>query len=68
MTTNPTSEAVPESGILKAHCPACARETSVHSESVRVGAEVLCTECSAILRIDSAAPLLFSEIEEADLI
>ena len=68
MTTNPTSEAVVDSGVLTAECPACGQQTRVHKESVRLGAEVLCNECSSILRIESVNPLTFSEVEEADLI
>ena len=68
MQTNPASDTGSEHGILTAQCPACTRETQVHRESARIGAEVLCIECSAILRVDGVDPLLFSEIEETDLI
>jgi ribosomal protein S27E len=68
MTMNPISDAAVESGVLTAKCPACGQRTRVHKESVRVGAEVLCIECSAILRIDAVKPLTFSEVEESDLI
>lgn len=66
--TNPTSEAAVEGGVLTAECPACGQRTRVHKESVRPGAEVLCNECSAILRIENVNPLTFSEVEETDLI
>lgn len=51
-----------------AQCPACLRTTELHAESVRLGAEVLCRECSAILRIESTNPLILVEIEEEDLL
>ena len=48
-------------------CPSCLQSTMMQSESCRIGAEVLCRECCALLRIHSKNPLSLEEIEEEDL-
>ena len=49
-------------------CPACGQDAQLHTESVQRGAEILCSECSAILRVESVAPLTLSEVNEEDLL
>jgi len=66
MTTD--SKSVDIGVIVTSRCPACGRNARFHTESVRRGAEILCSECSAILRIDSADPLTLYEIDEEDLL
>ena len=66
MTTS--SESMGVEAVVASRCPACGQETRLHTESVRRGAEVLCTECSAILRVESADPLALSEVDEEDLL
>lgn len=40
----------------------------MHAESVRLGAEILGSECFAILRVEKADPLTLSEVEEDELL
>jgi len=49
-------------------CPACGQMTRLHVESVRRGTEILCSECSAILRVEAADPLTLCEVDEEDLL
>ena len=66
-----TTIASEESGIdrvVSSKCPACGWDTQIHRESIRFGAEILCSECSAVLRVEKADPLALSEVEEADLL
>lgn len=53
--------------ILSFRCPTCAQKARLHAESVHPGAEILCSECTAILRIDTTDPLTLREVEEEDL-
>jgi hypothetical protein len=55
-------------GIVYSQCPFCSQDTRLHTESIRLGAEILCSECSAILRIESTNPLALMEVEEKDLL
>lgn len=48
-------------------CPACKLTTKLHAESCTIGAEILCRECSSILRIHSTSPLAATEIDEENL-
>ena len=52
---------------MASRCPACGQKTRLHTESVRHGAEIVCSECSAILRVESANPLTLSEVDEEEL-
>jgi len=54
--------------LLISSCPACGQQTRLHAESVHRGAEILCSECSAILRVEDTDPLLLSEVDEEDLL
>ena len=54
--------------VVASRCPACGQKTRLHTESVRRGAEILCSECSAILRVESADPLTLSKVDEEDLV
>jgi len=54
-------------GLVASRCPACGQKTRLHTESVRHGAEIVCSECSAILRVESANPLTLSEVDEEEL-
>jgi hypothetical protein len=65
--TTVASESAGVDRIVSSRCPACSQETQLHSESVRRGAEILCSECCAILRVEVANPLSLSEVEEEDL-
>jgi hypothetical protein len=55
-------------GIVSARCPACGLATTLHAESVAIGAEILCSECHAVLRIDRSNPLTLVEVEDEDLL
>lgn len=67
MTTT-SSEGPKADSIISFRCPACSQATRLHLESTRFGMEVLCTECSAILRIEKTNPLTLTEVEEEDLL
>jgi len=54
--------------VVSAQCPACGLATTLHAESIAIGAEVLCSECYAVLRIDRSKPLTLIEVEEEDLL
>jgi len=66
MTT--ASESAGVEALLVSRCPACGQKTQLHTESVRRGAEILCSECSAILRVEATDPLSLSEIDEEELL
>jgi len=66
MTT--ASESMGVEAFVVSVCPACGQKTRLHTESVRRGAEILCSECSAILRVESTNPLSLSEVDEEDLV
>gem|GEM_PF-4761204 len=66
MTT--ASESAGARALVVSHCPACSQKTQLHTESVRQGAEILCSECSAILRVEATDPLSLSEVDEEDLL
>jgi len=66
MTTKSASEARATAGIVSASCPVCQRKARVHAESVYRGAEIVCSECSAILVIETTAPLALIEADEED--
>jgi ribosomal protein S27E len=51
---------------VSGECPACRLKTRLHAESLGIGADVLCSECSAILRIVGTNPLQFAEVEEEE--
>lgn len=60
---------VPESaGFASSQCPVCGQDTRLHTESIRLGAEILCSECSAILTIETTSPLTLMELNEEDLL
>lgn len=44
MTT--ASESAGVEALLVSRCPACGQKTQLHTESVRRGAEIPCSECS----------------------
>jgi len=67
-TTTKTNEEAGVDRIVYFQCPSCSQRTRLHVESIRRGAEILCRECSAILRIDGANPLTVTEVEETDLL
>lgn len=46
-----------------AECPCCRQQIAVHSESIHIGAEILCVECSSILWIEITKPLTLAEVE-----
>ena len=52
--------------IVSGECPTCRLKTRLHAESLGIGADVLCSECSAILRIVGTNPLRFVEVEEEE--
>jgi hypothetical protein len=54
--------------IVSAKCPACGLTTTLHAESIAIGAEILCCECYAVLRIDRSNPLTLAEVEDEDLL
>lgn len=62
-----TSASAQTEASLSFLCPSCLQATALQSESCRIGAEILCRECYALLRILSKNPLLLEEIEEEDL-
>jgi len=62
-----TAESPSAEAILSYRCPACGRSAFLHTESAQHGTEVVCTECSAILRVERTAPLTLSELNEEDL-
>ena len=64
MTT--ANESTGVEAVVAFRCPACSQQTQLHAESVRRGAEILCSECSAILRVESTNPLSLSEVDEED--
>lgn len=66
--TTTANEELGFAGVVLSQCPACGWDTKLHTESIRLGAEILCSECSAILRIEMTDPLELSEVEEADLL
>lgn len=47
-------------------CPVCGQMTSLLEESIYESAEILCRECSAILVVEQAEPLLIAESDLAD--
>ena len=49
-----------------AMCPCCHQDTVIHGESIHIGTEVLCAECSSILWIKDTMPLTLAEVEEED--
>jgi hypothetical protein len=55
-------------GVISARCPVCGLATVLHAESVAIGAEILCSECYAVLRIDRSHPLTLMEVEDEDLL
>jgi len=68
MTTKTDDTSPGVDRVTSVRCPACLQNTTLHAESIRIGTEVLCRECSAILRIDGTNPLTLSEVEEEDLL
>jgi ribosomal protein S27E len=48
--------------MIDVKCPACGQVTSIHSESVSVGVEVVCRECGSILAVEKVHPLVLKEI------
>jgi lysine biosynthesis protein LysW len=52
--------------MIEFKCPVCGQMTSIHEESVSLGAEVLCRECGAILLIDKVEPLVLTELDLTD--
>lgn len=52
--------------MIETKCPACGQMTTLHTESVSVGVEILCRECGAILSVEKINPLVLTEIELDD--
>lgn len=53
--------------MIESKCPACSQVTTIHGESIAIGAEILCRECCAILVIDKVEPLVLTELELDDV-
>jgi ribosomal protein S27E len=68
MTTKSDDATPAADRVTSARCPVCLQNTTLHAESIRVGTEVLCRECSAVLRVEATSPLTLSEVEEEDLL
>ena len=67
MKTMTTDAKGQTSGLVFTRCPVCRQTTELHSESIYVGAEVLCHVCSAILRVEEISPLRVIEIEDDEV-
>jgi len=52
--------------MIDVRCPACGQMTSIHSESVSMGVEVICRECGAILAVAKVRPLVLTETDPED--
>jgi len=66
-STTSRSRADGADAIVSGVCPVCRSKTRLHAESLGIGVDVLCSECSAILRVVGAHPLTLTEVEEDDL-
>ena len=66
-TTKTASKPADPAGTVSSACPVCGLKTRIHVESIYRGAEVLCSECAAILRIRTTDPLELLEVDEEDL-
>jgi hypothetical protein len=40
--------------------------TTIHSESLSLGMEILCQECGSILAVDKVDPLVLTELDLCD--
>jgi len=49
--------------MIDVRCPACGQMTSIHSESVAVGMEVICRQCGAILSVETVHPVVLAAID-----
>lgn len=52
--------------MIEVKCPACRQTTTLHTESVAVGVEIMCRECGAILAVEKVNPVVLAEIELED--
>jgi hypothetical protein len=52
--------------MIDAICPSCHQGIRIHRESVAIGAEVLCSECGALLGVERRDPLSLVEIDPDD--
>ncbi len=51
---------------MTTQCPACYRTLEVRDDRIALRAEILCTECGAMLTVLSKDPLKLAEVDLAD--
>ena len=54
--------------LVFASCPCCKQDVRLHAESIHLGTEIVCSECSSVLWIKGTLPLTLEELDEDDLL